>query len=60
MTSFVLRTAEGEDLGLPGFARHEDEWPPAGPNDRMFVGFPDDPKLLDDPRGRFVADHKSR
>ncbi|WP_414831738.1 hypothetical protein [Afifella sp. YEN Y35] len=60
MTSFVIWTENEEDLGFLMFARHEGEWPPAGRHDCVFTGSPHDPKLLDDPRGLFVAEHKGR
>lgn len=58
MTSFVIRTDDEEDLGFLLFANHEGEWPPVGANDCAFSGFPFDPALLDDPRARFVIDHR--
>ncbi|MCY1406456.1 hypothetical protein D9M71_217230 [compost metagenome] len=42
------------------FAAHDGEWPPAGKNDCIFSGFPYAPSLLDDPRARFVMEHKGR
>ncbi|MCC7253202.1 hypothetical protein [Hyphomicrobium sp.] len=60
MTSFVIRTEDEEDLGFLLFASHDGEWPPAGANECIFGGFPNDPSLLDDPRGRFVVDHKGQ
>ncbi|NGN45329.1 hypothetical protein G6N74_30250 [Mesorhizobium sp. CGMCC 1.15528] len=60
VTSFVIWTEDEEDLGFLGFARHDGEWPPAGENECVFSGFPHDPSLLDDPRGRFVMEHKGR
>lgn len=60
MTSFVIWTEEEEDLGFLGFAHHEGDWPPAGKNDCIFSGFPHNPSLLDDPRSRFVMEHKGR
>lgn len=60
MTSFVIRTEDEEDLGFLLFASHEGEWPPAGANACIFSGSPNDPSLLDDPRGRFVMEHKGQ
>lgn len=60
MTSFAIWTDDGEDLGVLGFARHEGAWPPAGGHACVFMGFPHDPALLDDPRARFVMEQKGR
>ncbi len=60
MTTFVIMTDEEEDLGFILFAKHDGEWPPAGHNDCVFSGMPHNPALLEDPRGRFVADHKGQ
>lgn len=58
MTSFVIRTDNEDDLGFLLFADHEEDWPPSGENDCIFTGFPHDPALFDDPRGRFFLEHK--
>lgn len=60
MTTFVIRTEDGQDLGFLLFARHEGDWPPAGRIDCVFTGFARDPGLEDDPRGSFVSAHKGR
>ncbi|WP_145640776.1 hypothetical protein [Neorhizobium alkalisoli] len=60
MTSFAIMTEDEEDLGFILFASHEGDWPPPGPNDCVFNGFPYDPSLLETPEARFVADHKGR
>lgn len=60
MTSFVIRTEDEDDLGFLLFAAHDGDWPPAGEIGCVFSGFPLDPALLDDPRGRLVMDHKGR
>lgn len=58
MTTFVIRTDDERDLGFLMFAGHDGDWPPAGANDCVFSGFPHDPALLDDPRGRLVMEAK--
>lgn len=60
MTTFAIWTDEEEDLGFILFAKHDGDWPPAGNNDCVFSGAPYDPALLDDPRARFVSDHKGK
>lgn len=60
MTSFVIRTEDEEDLGFLLFAAHEGDWPPPGEIGCLFNGFPLDPALLADPRGRLIMDHKGR
>lgn len=60
MTSFVIRTEDEEDLGFLFFASHDGAWPPAGANACVFSGFANDPSLLDDPRARFVMEHKGQ
>ena len=59
MTTFVIRTDDERDLGFLMFADHDGDWPPPGAHDCIFSGFPHDPDLIDDPRGRFVMDHKN-
>lgn len=60
MTTFVIRTYDGEDLGFILFANHEGDWPPAGENHCVFQGFPQDQAAGDDPHRRLVLDHKGR
>ena len=60
MTCFVIWTDDEEDLGFLMFSAHEGEWPPPGKTDCIFTGSPHDPSLMDDPRARFVTQHKGR
>lgn len=60
MTTFVIRTEDGRDLGFLMLADHDGDWPPAGRIDCVFSGFPYDPTLLDDPRGLLVMDNKGQ
>ena len=60
MTTFIIRTEDEEDLGFILFAKHSGEWPPPGEIDCVFTGSPHAAALRDDPRGRFVAEHKGR
>lgn len=60
MTSFVIMTDDDENLGFILFASHDGEWPPAGPNDVVFAGAPQNPALNSDPAALFVAERKGR
>ncbi|HUG63438.1 MAG TPA: hypothetical protein VMP03_16445, partial [Methylomirabilota bacterium] len=60
VTNFVLRTEDEEDLGFLLFAKHDGEWPPAGENKCVFNGSPFALSLFDDPRSRFIMEHKGR
>ncbi|MDG6094494.1 hypothetical protein LOC54_05095 [Acetobacter sp. AN02] len=60
MSSFIIRTEDGRDLGFLLFAGSKDRRPSSGKHDCIFMGIPFDASLLDDPGSHFITEHKGR